>query len=98
MQGMRGIVNSAVGEARWLGYERVTGYAKVALVVSLAFLAFGHAMTWRQGSDLLAVWSAGRAVLNGDAASVYDVVRIAADQHGAGFPGVRPFLNPPPFL
>jgi hypothetical protein len=95
---MRGILTKVLRDARWIDHERVAGYARIVLAAELAFLAYGHATTWRQGTDLVAFWSAGRLAVHGHAAAAYDFAAVAADQAAQGFPDVSPFLNPPPFL
>src|SRR5688500_7166715 len=86
-------------EARWLTAERARGYALLVGIASLALLALALIQAQHaQGSDFLAFWGAGRAVLSGAAAFAYDLGWQERTQTAAGFEGWYAFVNPPPFL
>jgi hypothetical protein len=95
---MTGRLVSFIRDANWLDRERISGYAKILLVTWAGFLVVGHMQTLRQGTDLLAFWSAAHFVLGGKPSAVYDAAALTAHQSALGFPGSHPFLNPPPFL
>lgn len=86
-------------EARWLDAKRVRGYgvligiASVGLLIVSWFQALGP-----QGSDFLAFWGAGRAVLEAVPQAAYDLEWQARVQTGAGPSEWFAFVNPPPFL
>ncbi|MBN9504679.1 MAG: DUF2029 domain-containing protein [Altererythrobacter sp.] len=86
-------------EARWLDAKRVRGYgvligiASVGLLIVSWFQAMGP-----QGSDFLAFWGAGRAVLEAVPQAAYDLEWQARVQTGAGPSEWFAFVNPPPFL
>ena len=83
----------------WLGHERITAYARILAVVSLASLANSYRQaTGRTGSDFLAFWSAARLAVGGAADRVYDLASTGAIQAGLGRSEVFAFVNPPPFL
>lgn len=86
-------------EARWLTAERARGYALLVGIASLALLALAWIQAQHaQGSDFLAFWGAGRAVLSGAAEFAYDLGWQERTQTAAGFEGWYAFVNPPPFL
>jgi len=86
-------------EARWLDAKRVRGYgvligiASVGLLIVSWFQAMGP-----QGSDFLAFWGAGRAVLEAVPQAAYDLEWQARVQTSAGPSEWFAFVNPPPFL
>jgi len=86
-------------EARWLDAKRVRGYgvligiASVGLLIVSWFQAMGP-----QGSDFLAFWGAGRAVLEAVPQAAYDLEWQARVQTDAGPSEWFAFVNPPPFL
>ena len=86
-------------EARWLDAKRVRGYAVLVGIASLGLLmaSWIDAMGPR-GSDFLAFWGAGRAVLEGVPQAAYDLAWQERVQTSAGFEGWYAFVNPPPFL
>jgi hypothetical protein len=86
-------------QLRWIGKVRIIAYSRILLFASL----FSFYVPWRQamgrtGSDFLAFWSAGRLVVTGAAARVYDLAATGAVQAGVGRENVFAFVNPPPFL
>ena len=86
-------------EARWLDGRRVRGYALLIALASLALLAVAWAQAQGpQGSDFLAFWGGGRAVLFGFPEFAYDLAWQERTQTSAGFDGWYAFVNPPPFL
>ena len=86
-------------EARWLDGRRVRGYALLIGLASLALLAVAWAQAQGpQGSDFLAFWGGGRAVLFGFPEFAYDLAWQERTQTSAGFDGWYAFVNPPPFL
>lgn len=86
-------------EARWLDSRRVRGYALLIGLASLALLAVAWAQAQGpQGSDFLAFWGGGRAVLFGFPEFAYDLAWQERTQTSAGFDGWYAFVNPPPFL
>jgi hypothetical protein len=86
-------------EARWLNAERARGYALLVGLASLALVAVAWVQAQHaQGSDFLAFWGAGRAVLSGAAEFAYDLAWQERAQTAAGFEGWYAFVNPPPFL
>ena len=86
-------------EARWLTAERARGYALLVGIASLVLLALAWVQAQHsQGSDFLAFWGAGRAVLSGAAEFAYDLAWQERAQTAAGFEGWYAFVNPPPFL
>ena len=86
-------------EARWLDSRRVQGYALLIGLASLALLAVAWAQAQGpQGSDFLAFWGGGRAVLFGFPEFAYDLAWQERTQTSAGFDGWYAFVNPPPFL
>ena len=86
-------------EARWLDSRRVRGYALLIGLASLALLAVAWAQAQGpQGSDFLAFWGGGRAVLFGFPEFAYDLAWQERTQTSAGFYGWYAFVNPPPFL
>ena len=86
-------------QARWLDGRRVRGYALLVGVASLALLvASWIGAQGQQGSDFLAFWGGGRAVLAGVPEVAYDLAWQQRVQTGAGFEGWYAFVNPPPFL
>ena len=86
-------------EARWLDGRRVRGYALLIGLASLALLAVAWSQAQGpQGSDFLAFWGGGRAVLFGFPEFAYDLAWQERTQTSAGFDGWYAFVNPPPFL
>ena len=86
-------------EARWLDSRRVRGYALLIGLASLALLAVAWAQAQGpQGSDFLAFWGGGRAVLFGFPEFAYDLAWQERTQTSTGFHGWYAFVNPPPFL
>ena len=86
-------------EARWLDSRRVRGYALLIGLASLALLAVAWSQAQGpQGSDFLAFWGGGRAVLFGFPEFAYDLSWQERTQTSAGFDGWYAFVNPPPFL
>ena len=86
-------------EARWLDSRRVRGYALLIGLASLALLAVAWSQAQGpQGSDFLAFWGGGRAVLFGFPEFAYDLAWQERTQTSAGFDGWYAFVNPPPFL
>ena len=86
-------------EARWLDGRRVRGYALLIGLASLALLAVAWAQAQGpQGSDFLAFWGGGRAVLFGFPEFAYDLAWQERTQTSTGFHGWYAFVNPPPFL
>ena len=86
-------------EARWLDGRRVRGYALLIGLASLALLAVAWSQAQGpQGSDFLAFWGGGRAVLFGFPEFAYDLSWQERTQTSAGFDGWYAFVNPPPFL
>ena len=86
-------------DADWLDGRRVRGYAVIVGIASLGLLI----VSWigamgPQGSDFLAFWGAGRAVLEGVPHAAYDLAWQERVQTSAGFDGWYAFVNPPPFL
>ena len=86
-------------DADWLDGRRVRGYAVIVGIASLGLLI----VSWieamgPQGSDFLAFWGAGRAVLGGVPHAAYDLAWQERVQTSAGFDGWYAFVNPPPFL
>ena len=88
-----------VRDARWLGRERVRGYALLlalacaALMVNSYFKAMGP-----DGTDFLAFWGAGHVTAAGDPAAAYDLGTQERVQTATGSSGWFAFVNPPPFL
>lgn len=83
----------------WLGHGRITAYARILAVVSLASLANSYRQaTGGTGSDFLAFWSAARLAVSGAADRVYDLAASGAIQAELGRADVFAFVNPPPFL
>lgn len=88
------------------GLELVAFSICVALAVYLAAsYAFGQWLLGPDGerivSDFVGFWSAGRLVLDGQSAAVYDPVAHKAASVAAlghGFAGAYPFNYPPPYL
>lgn len=95
---MAGSFVSRLHQPLRIGPGRLAVYGGFLAFASLVFLVVGHLSVWRQGSDLVAFWSAARVVVEGRAAEAYDAAALEALQHAAGFTGAHPFLNPPPFL
>ncbi len=96
---MAGTSLTALRTADWLVPGRVQGYAVLVGLASLALVA----VAWVQaqgplGSDFLAFWGAGRAVLAGLPEKAFDLAWQEQVQTGAGFTGWYAFVNPPPFL
>ena len=96
---MAGTYLAALRKAEWLGPGRVRGYALLVGIASLVLLA----AAWLQaqgplGSDFLAFWGAGQAVLAGLPEKAFDLAWQEQVQTGAGFTGWYAFVNPPPFL
>ncbi|GMM93364.1 glycosyltransferase family 87 protein [Qipengyuania sp. MTN3-11] len=92
-------LREALRDAGWLDGPRVRAYAAMVGLASLAVLWFA----WRDavgstGSDFLAFWGAGKAVLAGNPAAAYDIATQQAIQTGTGSQGWFVFVNPPPFL
>ena len=98
-----------IREAAWLTEERVVAYARMALLAYLAVGIYGvatlHAgvVAWGGplGGDYLNFWTAGRAALQGEAASAYDFDAHLAQQAAviAGVPASYfPWSYPPIFL
>ena len=86
-------------DADWLDGRRVRGYAVIVGIASLGLLI----VSWigamgPQGSDFLAFWGGGRAVLEGVPHAAYDLAWQERVQTSAGFDGWYAFVNPPPFL
>lgn len=86
-------------DADWLNASRVRGYAVLVGIASLALLA----VSWWQaqgpdGSDFLAFWGAGKAVLAGQPAAAFDLQWQEQAQSASGASGWYAFVNPPPFL
>ena len=86
-------------EARWLDGRRVRGYALLIGLASLALLAVAWSQAQGpQGSDFLAFWGGGWAVILGFPEFAYDLAWQERTQTSAGFHGWYAFVNPPPFL
>ncbi|WP_305096899.1 glycosyltransferase family 87 protein [Croceibacterium aestuarii] len=86
-------------DADWLNGQRVRVYAAMIGLVSLALLG----VSWWQaqggeGSDFLAFWGAGKAVLAGQPSAAYDLHWQEQVQTSTGSAGWFAFVNPPPFL
>ncbi len=86
-------------DAEWLNASRVRGYAVLVGIASLVLLA----VSWWQaqgsgGSDFLAFWGAGKAVLAGQPGAAYDLHWQEQVQTSTGATGWFAFVNPPPFL
>ena len=85
--------------ADWLTRERVRGYALLLALVSLGVLAISYMNAMAPaGTDFLAFWGAGRAVVGGDPAAAYDLALQERIQTATGSEGWFAFVNPPPFL
>ena len=96
---MARLPTSFLRDADWLDGRRVRGYAVIVGIASLGLLI----VSWieamgPQGSDFLAFWGAGRAVLEGVPHAAYDLAWQERVQTSAGFDGWYAFVNPPPFL
>jgi hypothetical protein len=86
-------------DARWLNTERVRAYAVMFGIASLALLVVSwHNAMGAQGTDFLAFWGAGKAVLAGHPAAAYDTAFHAGWQTANGAHAPFDFVNPPPFL
>lgn len=96
---MRGGALDFFRAADWLTPQRVRVYALLLGLASLALLAASWlAAQGPQGSDFLAFWGAGQAVLAGVPEAAYDLAWQEKVQTGAGFEGWYAYVNPPPFL
>lgn len=85
--------------ADWLTHERVRGYALLLTFVSIGVLANSYMKAMGPaGTDFLAFWGAGHAVIGGDPAAAYDLALQERVQTGTGSEGWFAFVNPPPFL
>lgn len=76
--------------------SRVGTSAKVVLGLSVLVALAGQ--LFLDGSDFQAFWSAGRMVVDGRAASAYNIAGLGDYQLAAGFLKTVAFINPPPFL
>lgn len=86
-------------QAHWLDTRRVRGYAVLIGIASAALLAVSWFQAMGpQGSDFLAFWGAGRAVLEGVPQAAYDLQWQEQVQTAAGPSEWFAFVNPPPFL
>ncbi len=86
-------------KADWLTHERVRGYALLLALASLAVLTNSYIGAMGPGgTDFLAFWGAGHAVVGGDPAAAYDLALQERVQTGTGSEGWFAFVNPPPFL
>ena len=92
-------MSSALRDADWLTPARVRAYAVIVMLASLGVVvaAFFQA-TGTVGSDFLAFWGAGKAVLSGDPAAAYDLAVQERIQTSTGSEGWFAFVNPPPYL
>ena len=86
-------------DAEWLNASRVRGYAWLIGLASLALLVVAWVQAQGpQGSDFLAFWGGGKAVLFVFPEFAYDLAWQERAQTSAGFEGWYAFVNPPPFL
>ena len=77
--------------ADWLTRERVRGYALLLAPVSLGVLAISYINAMAPaGTDFLAFWGAGRAVVGGDPAAAYDLALQERIQTATGSTGLAP--------
>lgn len=83
----------------WLDTPRVRVYAAMILVAYIPMMVkvFREA-TGTVGSDFLAFWGAGRLLVTGPAARVYDLAAEHAAQMAAGTGQMVAYVNPPPYL
>jgi hypothetical protein len=87
-----------VREARWLHRERVNMYARLVVFSAPPFLALAFLIS-PHTPDFLAFWAAAKLALSqAPAHQVYDPGILLPFEASLGFPGNRPFLNPPPYL
>ena len=90
---------SFLREADWLTPARVRAYAIMVAIMALVLLGFAYTQAMgKAGSDFLAFWGAGRAVLSGNPAGAYDLALQERLQTATGSEGWFAFVNPPPFL
>jgi hypothetical protein len=86
-----------VREARWLHRERVSTYAKLVVFSAPPFLALALLIS-PHIPDFLAFWAAAKLALSQGPSLVYDPNVLLPFEAALGYPGDRPFLNPPPYL
>lgn len=87
----------ALSDARWLNGDRVNGYAKIFLGVTIGLAAWRLVSVWADGCDFVAFWTAARMALAGVPAAAYDMPALFVAEAEEGFPRVA-FVSPPPFL
>lgn len=83
----------------WPDLARIRVFAAFMLIAYVPMMAkvYGET-TGRVGSDFLAFWGAGRLVVAGTPAKVYDLFAEQAAQAASHTGQVVAFVNPPPFL
>lgn len=88
-----------VRRAEWLDRVRVCGYAVILAIASLVLMVNSYLKAMRTGgTDYLAFWGAGKAVLSGNPAGAYNLALQAKIQFSTGADAFFAFVNPPPFL
>ena len=90
---------AALRDNRWPDAERVRIVALFSLIAFIPMMAtvFFQA-TGHVGSDFLAFWGAGRLIVAGHPAAVFDLAAEHAAQIGSGTGQMVAYVNPPPYL
>ncbi|WP_408588167.1 glycosyltransferase family 87 protein [Novosphingobium sp.] len=94
-----GTVLASVRSFAFLNRQRVRAYGVMIAIAYLPMLAKAFIeATGSVGSDFLAFWGAGKLVVAGLPAKVYDIATEQAVQALAGTGQLVVYVNPPPYL